>query len=44
LDILRSRFADPAALTAVANLLTRLKIPSQITADLDEPMLVKNQA
>jgi 3-hydroxybutyryl-CoA dehydrogenase len=42
LEILRSRFADPTALTAVSNLLTRLGIHSQIAPDREEPMLVKN--
>lgn len=42
LEIIRSRFADPAALTAVADLLARLNIASHATEDLEEPMLVKN--
>ena len=42
LGIIRSRFADPTALTAVTDLLTRLNIASQITEDQEEPMLVKN--
>jgi 3-hydroxybutyryl-CoA dehydrogenase len=42
LEILQSRFADPGALQSVARLLTRLGIASQITPDLEEPMLVKN--
>ena len=42
LQIIRSRFADPTALTAVASLLTRLDIASQIAEDLEAPMLVKN--
>jgi 3-hydroxybutyryl-CoA dehydrogenase len=44
LEIIRSRFADPTALTAVTALLTRLGIACQIAADLEEPMLVKNLA
>ncbi len=42
LGIIRSRCADPTVLTAVAGLLTRLNIASQITEDQEEPMLVKN--
>ncbi len=40
--ILRSRFADPTALTAVEAFLTRLNLAFQTTEDLEEPMLVKN--
>jgi 3-hydroxybutyryl-CoA dehydrogenase len=42
LEIMRSRFADPIAVAAVAELLTRLGITSQIAEDLEQPMLVKN--
>jgi len=42
IEIIRSRFADPTALTAVAALLTRLNIASTTTDDREEPMLVKN--
>jgi 3-hydroxybutyryl-CoA dehydrogenase len=41
-DVLRSRFADPDALSAVAGFLTRIGIPSQRIDDTEEPMLVKN--
>jgi 3-hydroxybutyryl-CoA dehydrogenase len=44
LEIIRSRFADPTTLTAVAELLNRLGIASQIADDLAEPMLLKNLA
>jgi 3-hydroxybutyryl-CoA dehydrogenase len=41
-DILRSRFVEPPALKAVAALLARIGIASQVVEDV-EPMLVKNQ-
>jgi 3-hydroxybutyryl-CoA dehydrogenase len=41
-EVLRSRFADPATLTAVQDLLTRIGIPSSIIDDVEEPMLMKN--
>jgi 3-hydroxybutyryl-CoA dehydrogenase len=44
LEIIQSRFASPSALTSVSDLLTRLNIASQITADTEEPMLMKNLA
>jgi 3-hydroxybutyryl-CoA dehydrogenase len=43
LEIIRSRFADPTALSAVAALLNRLDIATAISDDVEEPMLVKNQ-
>jgi 3-hydroxybutyryl-CoA dehydrogenase len=44
LQILRSRFADPAALTAVAKFLERVGIEAHIIDDVEEPMLVRNFA
>jgi len=41
-EVLRSRFAEPAALEAVAALLERLGIASVVVDDTEEPMLVKN--
>jgi 3-hydroxybutyryl-CoA dehydrogenase len=42
IDILRSRFADPAAMKAVSMFLSRLALDSQIVDDTKETMLVKN--
>jgi 3-hydroxybutyryl-CoA dehydrogenase len=41
-SILQSRFATPATLEAISELLTQLKLHPEIIPDLD-PMLVKNQ-
>jgi 3-hydroxybutyryl-CoA dehydrogenase len=40
--VLRSRFATPEALAAVTDLLTRIGLPTNLTDDIEEPMLVKN--
>ena len=41
-EIIRSRFADPAAVSAVAEFLTGIGAFSHIAPDLEEPLLVKN--
>jgi 3-hydroxybutyryl-CoA dehydrogenase len=42
IDILRSRFADPVVLAAIASFLTSLGLDSKIMDDTEEAMLVKN--
>ena len=41
-EILRSRFAEPATLEAVVAMLERLGIEAAVVDDVEEPMLVKN--
>ncbi len=41
-EVLRSRFAEPAALQVVGALLEQLGIASVVVDDTEEPMLVKN--
>jgi 3-hydroxybutyryl-CoA dehydrogenase len=41
-EVLRSRFAESAALEAVAAMLQLLEIASVVVDDVEEPMLVKN--
>lgn len=42
LEVLRSRFSDASALSAVTDFLLCIGIPSHLTDDVEEPMLVKN--
>ncbi len=42
IEVLRSRFAEAAALEAVSAMLARIGIASHVIDDTEEPMLVKN--
>jgi 3-hydroxybutyryl-CoA dehydrogenase len=41
-EVLRSRFAEPAALETVVAMLERLGLEAAVVDDVEEPMLVKN--